>query len=372
MRLLSDATVLEYPATGVAKVTLGLYTACRRQDPSLEIVAVHRRPLSTPLPPGIRSSQWGRFLPPALWRRLHLPAAARRNRHAVMHFPWNGSVPPLNRSAIVLTTLHDVLPLIIPGYFRDPAAERQYRKERQQDIARTDLLLTDSEFSKREIVRNFRVRREPVVIPFGPTLHAGPPPSGPVGHSGYFLYVGGYNPRKGLQELLAAFLGLFREQKLRSTLILTGSKLHVSDTFRRLVDEGVGMGAVEERGYVSDDVLASLYANAVALVYPSQYEGFGLPPLEAMALGCPVITTQCTSLPEVCGDAAYYIDPADPASIGTSLVEFETKPELRALFTARGRKQAALFTWEKAAVTFLSALEHTIQARAAHLKSHRS
>ena len=360
MRLLLDATVLEYPPTGVAKVTLGLYTASQQKDPSLEVVAIHRRRLSTPLPPGIRSVQWGSLLPPALWRRMYLPAATMGGDSAIIHFPWNGNVPSLQRSTTVLTTLHDVLPLLIPGYFADSADEARYRRDRQNDISRTDLLLTDSEYSKREIQKNFLVRREPVVTPFGPTLRTTSAPSfPPAGQSRYFLYVGGYDPRKGLPPLLTAFLELHREGKLHTRLILTGSRLHVSESFRRLVDEGVGMGVVEERGYVSDDVLASLYANALALVYPSKYEGFGLPPLEAMALGCPVITTRCTSLPEVCGDAAYYMDADDAHSIAQSLVDLETKPELQTVYRAKGKEQAAKFTWEKAATVFLEALRQT-------------
>ncbi|RPH34324.1 glycosyltransferase family 1 protein, partial [bacterium] len=341
------------------------YAACQRQDPSLEIVAIHRRPLSRPLPPGIRSVQRGNYLPPSLWRLFHLPAAMLAGGNTIMHFPWNGNVPPLQRSATVLTTLHDVLPLTVPGYFADAAGESRYRKERQTDISRTDLLLTDSEFSKQEILKNFQVRQDPVVIPFGPTLQAGSAPAHTADQAGYFLYVGGYDRRKGLQELLAAFLGLRREQKLRSKLILTGSKLHVSETFSRLVEEGVRMEAVEERGYVPDEALSALYAGAIALVYPSKYEGFGLPPLEAMALGCPVITTRCTSLPEVCGDAAYYVDPDNIESIARSLVDFETKPALRAQHSAKGKEQSAKFTWESAAAKFLGALDRTMRQRKA-------
>jgi glycosyltransferase involved in cell wall biosynthesis len=365
MKLLCDATVLEYPATGVAKVTLGLYEACRQLDPSLTIVAVHRRPLSAPLPPGLSSSQRGRLLPPTLWRQLLLPATTLGRENNVIHFPWNGRVPRLRPGVTVLTTLHDVLPLIIPGYFAEAAAERRYRKERQMDISRTHLLLTDSEYSKQEILRNFNVAQEPVVIPFGPTLDAHNLLRQPGRHEGYFLYVGGYDPRKGLRQLLEVFLGLHREGKLRSTLILTGSRLHLSDQFSQLVNEGVRLGAVEEHGYVTDDRLASLYANAIALVYPSKYEGFGLPPLEAMMLGCPVITTRCTSLPEVCGDAAYYIDPDNPQTIARSLVDFETSRELGAAFRGKGKTQSAKFTWDRAAATFLGALERTMHRRKA-------
>jgi glycosyltransferase involved in cell wall biosynthesis len=363
MKLLFDATVLEFPPTGVAKVTLGLYAACQLRDQSLDVVAVHRRPLFAPLPTGMRSLQRGKFLPPALWRQVYLRTATWGAKRQIIHFPWNGNIPTLQQSTLVLTTLHDVLPLIIPGFFSDHAGEVRYREERQRDISRTDLLLTDSEFSKQEIMKNFRVQHDPVVIPFGPTLPVGAPAGEKAGRGDYFLYVGGYDPRKGLPQLLNAFLGLHREKKLRTKLVLTGSKLRVSEQFSRLVSEGVTMGVVEEQGYVTDDALASLYRNAIALVYPSKYEGFGLPPLEAMALGCPVITTRCTSLPEVCGDAAYYIDPDDPRSISQSLIDFESKPNLRALHSAKGREQSAKFTWDKAATTFLGALDQTMRHR---------
>ena len=84
-----------------------------------------------------------------------------------------------------------------------------------------------------------------------------------------------------------------------------------------------------------------------------------------MVLGCPVITTRCTSLPEVCGEAAYYIDPDNPESIARSLVDFETDPELRSRYSAKGKAQSAKFTWERAATTFLTALDRTLGERKA-------
>ena len=106
---------------------------------------------------------------------------------------------------------------------------------------------------------------------------------------------------------------------MAARLVLAGEPHYFSADFRSMVERGRSAGWLEELGYVSDAELAALYGRALALAYPSKYEGFGLPPLEAMVLGCPVITTRGTSLPEVCGDAAVYVDPDDPASLARAV-----------------------------------------------------
>ena len=289
MKLLFDATVLEYPPTGVAKVTLGLYSACQVQDAGLEIIALHRRRLFAPLPPTILSSKRGVFLPPGLWRQVYLPAM--NLFHKTMQYTSHGTAMSRTCPNRRWSSRHFTM------FFRSFSPDTFPTRSEKVGTARSGketspiqtCCFTDSEFSKQQILKNFQLRREPVVIPFGPTLHPNQLPSG-AGNSGYFLYVGGYDPRKGLQQLLSAFLNLHREGKLQSKLVLTGTRLHVSETFQRLVSDGVRMGVVEERGYVSDETLASLYTHALALVYPSKYEGFGLPPLEAMTRAVPSIT----------------------------------------------------------------------------------
>jgi glycosyltransferase involved in cell wall biosynthesis len=120
---------------------------------------------------------------------------------------------------------------------------------------------------------------------------------------------------------------------------------------------------VEERGYVDEPTLAQLFQQARALVYPSKYEGFGLPPLEAMTAGCPVITTRETSLPEVCGEAAVYVDPDDHRAFAEAIMAIETDPLLRERLRTAGSAQASTFTWGEAAATFLGALHSALQQR---------
>ncbi len=355
MRVLLEGRVFERPATGVAKATMGLYAACLARLPALRVAVLHRRPLRAALPAGLAPRRVGRLLPEGLWGRQAVALCARWAPPAFVHFPWNGGVPRLPAGTRVVTTLHDVLPLAIPQHFRDAAGRQAYCARVQRDLDRTDLLITDSEYSRGEILRHFRVRSEPVVIPLASTLPPGPPAAGPARGS-YFLYVGGYTARKNLEGLVRLFCALRREGALRSRLVLTGSRHYFSREFARLVAEGVSQGVVEEAGYVPDEALAGLLAGARALVYPSRYEGFGLPPLEAMAAGCPVVTTAGTSLPEVCGEAALYVDPGDERAFAQALCALERDEGLRRELRARGRARAARFSWDAAAARFLGAV----------------
>lgn len=358
MNIVIDATVLQLPSTGVAKATLGLYSACVEQFPSLQVSALHRRPLKCIIPEKLHPEHRGWFLPRGVWRTFLLPAYVMLKQPDFVHFPWNGNVPRGLSHTKVITTLNDVLPLAIPGYFKSMQDEKAYRRRVQADLNRTDVLITISEYSKNEILRNFSVKSEPVVIPLGPTLpfENGKPCQNIQQSGDYFVYVGGYDARKGIDRLIEIFISLHRDKIITSRLILTGSKNYFSADFRRLVDEGVRSGVIEEKGYVSDEELAMLLINSIALVYPSRYEGFGLPPLDAMALGCPVITTRCTAIPEVCGNAVCYINPDDDNSFAEGIVALINDKELRQRLKEEGVKQSSKFTWTMAANIFHSSL----------------
>jgi glycosyltransferase involved in cell wall biosynthesis len=359
MKILLDATVLQQPATGIAKATLGLYNSFLSIMPNIiSTTALHRKRLKCDLPLKMDSIQRGTYIPDFLWRRLVFPILVSSHQPSIVHFPWNGNVVSLPSRITVVTTIHDVLPLSIPNYFNCERDEQIYRNRLQKDIDRTHLIITDSEYSKKEIMNNFDVRSEPVVIYLAPTIKLNEVGSNFVPHitQDYFLYVGGYDSRKGIESLLNVFIKLHREKKLSSKLILTGSKHYFSRKFKKLIEEGYELGIVEEMGYVPDSVLANLYTDAKALIYPSKYEGFGLPPLEAMAMGCPVITTKYTSIPEVCGEAVYYIEPDDEKNFADGLILVENSSEFRAELKMKGKKQAAKFTWVRSGQLFLDGL----------------
>lgn len=361
MEIALDASVLELPPTGIAKVTAGLAHAALARDPQLTVRALHQRPLRLQLQGRIHPSAPAAWMPRFPWRSFVLP---RVMRHAdVAWFPWNGDVPRMRTHGIIASTIHDVLPLIIPGYFRGARDEEAYRLRIQRTLDRSDVIFTDSEYSRQQIVTRFHAAHDPVVIRFGPTMTIAPADGGNAPEQPYFVYVGGYDRRKGIEQLVRTFDGLHRDGAVAARLILTGTPNYFSEAFRAQVKDAVAHGAVEERGYVDEPTLARLFRHAHALIYPSKYEGFGLPPLEAMTAGCPVITTRATSLPEVCGDAAVYVDPDNSREFAEAIVAVGTDALLRERLRAAGSAQAATFTWEDAATTFLGALHTALQGR---------
>lgn len=355
--ILIDGTVFEQDVTGVARATIGLYNACLALQPDLRISVAHRGPLKTELP-----QEWNRIQKAAdtettRWRQQILPALAARLNPDFIHFPWNGGIPRLPRNMRVVMTLHDILPLEIPEYFKTVAGRLRYTYRKYRDLKRATLVITDSYYSRYRIIHTFRSCPDPVVIHLATLLRLPSTSSSSTRKMDYYIYVGGYDPRKGLEQMLDLFYELCREGKIRSRLLLAGTPIYYSDTFKKQIQAGVEQEWVEELGYIDDRTLADMLAGARALIYPSRYEGFGFPPMEAMALGCPVLTTPRTSLPEVCGDAVLYADPDDREEFARCWMELDGDPDLRLELARRGRKRATLFSWDTAARRYLASLE---------------
>ena len=175
-----------------------------------------------------------------------------------IHFPWNGNIPNFLTNTKVISTVHDILPLEIPGYFTRNKDKDIYLKKMQETLNKSDLVVTVSEYSKNQIIKNFNVKEDPIVIYHGPTLDFEPTKLREIRNKSYFVYVGGYDPRKGFDLLLNTFIKSFEENKIKNKLVLTGSKNYFSVEFKMLIDKGIKYGIVEEKGYVSDLELANL------------------------------------------------------------------------------------------------------------------
>ena len=219
-------------------------------------------------------------------------------------------------------------------------------------LARADGFLFNSGFSHREFERILPGWLEKHGKPWAVThlgsreKPAGPPPDD---EGGYWLAVGTLEPRKNYETLLDA-LDLYWSRSPRPLpLRIAGGGGWKSEALKTHLDALQARGRVQRLGYVPDDELARLYAGAQALIFPSWHEGFGLPVLEALGQGAPVICSDRASLPEVGGDAAVYIDPASAESICNAMLALEADPAWRARLQAAGRRQAARFSWEKTA-----------------------
>jgi glycosyltransferase involved in cell wall biosynthesis len=252
--------------------------------------------------------------------------------------------------------MHDLIPLDRPEWFSARFAA-WYKWLLPRLAKQVRHIIAVSEFTKRRAVELLGIPQEKVtVIPNGVDARFSPRTeeeilcmrrSLGITCPAYLLYVGSLEPRKNLQRLLQAWTVAQRTVPPEIELVVAGAK------GSSLVFEECSLGAVPARvhfmGYVADEQLPALYAGSLALLYPSLYEGFGLPPLEAMACGTPVVTSANTSLPEVVGDAAILVDAEDIQSIAEAIARIASSDSLRGELRGRGLERAKEFTWERTA-----------------------
>jgi len=236
-----------------------------------------------------------------------------------------------------IVTIHDLCHLACPDFF--PSLKRAGASVLiEQAVKKSDLIVTVSEFSLKEILSRFSFAEKKVhVLPNGVLQKKARGKKiffeGQI-QSPFILYVGGNKPHKNLERLVKAFLLLPPCYQL--VLVSSGSGLPVHPRIKTVSD-------------VSEDELAFLYETAEILVQPSLYEGFGLPPLEAMSAGCVVVSSHAASLPEVCGDAAVFIDPHSVDSLHKGMAEALDNQSLRESLIMAGYKRANMFSWDKTA-----------------------
>ncbi|OGK22980.1 hypothetical protein A2954_03820 [Candidatus Roizmanbacteria bacterium RIFCSPLOWO2_01_FULL_37_12] len=171
----------------------------------------------------------------------------------------------------------------------------------------------------------------------------------------YILYVGTLQPRKNINTLIEAF-SLFKKNNPEFKLIIVGKKGWLFDHIFKKVEELNLSKVVLFKGYVSEEVLSTLYQNAFCFVLPSLYEGFGIPILEAMSFDCPVISSFTSSLPEIGGDACLYFDPKNPGELAEKLSELSNNRKLRSELIKKGKERIKFFSWQKCAADTLKIL----------------
>lgn len=366
--LILGADSISAPLTGIGRYTLELarglpqhpelarirYFALGRwlalpQLLTAETNAPATRPSLRSLLAGNRSAvRTFRLLMPTL-QRLRL----RSQGEAIYHSP-NFFLPPF--AGRTVTTVHDLSHHIYPE-FHPPARIDYMRRMLPSSLERASHVITVSESARQDLITYFGHSPERITaIPLGANPAFRPHSAAELAPvlarlglqaQGYSLYVGTIEPRKNLDRLLDAYENLPASLRARYPLVMAGSPGWRSEHTHERMARAASAGWLHYLRYVSQADLPALYAGARLFAYPSLYEGFGLPVLEAMACGIPVITSCVSSLPEVVGNAALQIDPHDVPALSAALVQGLQDDPWRSQAVTAGLQRAACFSWER-------------------------
>jgi len=356
-----DARLANAPRTGIGSYTANLIAALSRTGAPERFVLFADAPLAAP--PGCETV----ILPARnrhAWTFAALPAACRRAQLDLFHGTANFAVPAYAGCPLV-ATIHDLIPLRFPaGVSRGHRLLFRVLVGRAVRAARR--VITGSEFSRREILARFPAAAGKLaVVPYGvdPSFTAAGDPAadrrvrerhGLAGR--YLLFVGVFEPRKNVPLLVDAFeiLRHSRPEASDVQLALAGGAGWRGEAIAAGVRSRGLEPAVRLLGYVPDADLPALYRGATLAVVPSQYEGFGLPALEAMACGAPVLAAAAAALPETVGDAGELFAPGDPGLLAARMADLAAAPEHLAALRERGIARAAVFSWDRTAALTLA------------------
>jgi alpha-1,3-rhamnosyl/mannosyltransferase len=375
MRIALNARILQAPRTGIGHYVAELATALAH-EPDVELSLFHGWGWSSTLPeaamPGYsRLTPLLRQVPGAYQARRWLEQKRFDQRPSqaidLYHEP---SLWPLSFDGPTVITLHDLTHLHYPDS-QPPARLREIERRLADGVHRARLILTDSQHIANEAQAWFALPAERfVVAPLGVAARFHPREPEAIDRvlkahgveaREYFLCVGTLEPRKNLTQALRAHALLPETVRQRFPLLIAGMAGWQRQQFNDELASALASGHVCLLGYLPDEDLAQLLAGARALVFPSLYEGFGLPVLEAMASGTPVILTGISAMPEVAGDAGNYIEAHDPDTLRDAMQRLIDDPAHWQACREAGLQRAKLFSWERCATVTARAYRQAME-----------
>jgi glycosyltransferase involved in cell wall biosynthesis len=356
MRVGINARVLAKPEpAGVSRYTRQLLAALADRDDGIEylVLGVETLPPELQGRPNVECGGECPSVPTGprvqFWEQVTLPYVLRRYDVDLLH-STAGSSPVLTNVPTVLT-VHDISPVAHPEWFsREYAA--LYRLLTPLAVGCADHVVTISEFSRGEIAATYpwsEGKLSTVHNGLSPTTSGETEPVEGLETGAYLLFVGSLNPRKNITRLLDAYERYRERTDEPHTLVLAGPRRDVFATVDRPPVDGV-----RTLGFVPDAQRDWLYEHATGFIFPSLYEGFGLPILEAMDCGTPVLTSDVGAMAEVAGDAAVLVDPTDVDGIAAGIERIATDPSLRGNLAEAGRRRVEQFTWASTAAEMVS------------------
>lgn len=301
-----------------------------------------------------------------IFEQLFLPFRYKYGRYDIVHcLDYQSPFFHLKNKHII--TVHDLSYYLFDNVFT--TGQRNFKKiNARWGIKRAEAIITDANSTKRDILRLFpgidEEKIKVIYLGVNPifkeeiTLKEIEKVKREYKITGdYILYVGTLEPRKNIKVLIESFNQVIKKLDKSIKLVIAGKKGWMYDELFKKIEEYKLIDRIIFTGYVPDDKLPALYKGAKIFVYPSLYEGFGLPPLEAMSCGTPVITSNTSSLPEVVGDAGYLFDPNNAQELTDKILLLLNNEALRQEFINKGKKRSALFDWDKTAAETLKVYE---------------
>lgn len=357
MRIGIDGIPLLSPKTGIGHYTFELARALAKINPADEFDLISPFPFnSSPgeneLPANLRKVETQRR---KFWWVVGLPRYVRRS--AISLFHGTNYEIPLWSSCPTVLSIHDLSLLLYPEVHLNKAVRRaRYRLPLMARVATR--IITATEFMKREISEHLNVEPAKIAVtPYAPRSTFRPLSRSETDETRtrlgieetFVLFVGTLEPRKNLITLVQAFAELMKSTDLRPQLVIAGQKgWLIGETLNYIEKERLSQ-RVKLTGYISDEDLRALYSCCAVCVYPSLYEGFGLPPLEAMACGAPVIASDVPSLAEAVGQATVVVPAKDVQKLAQAIVEMIREAGQRSHYSRAGLEHAARFSWDRTA-----------------------
>lgn len=372
MHVILDARTLDDHFPGIGRYTFHLAEMLGSRDDLQLTLIVNVRARDSRFPPPERAFPTARIVPVpyspfAAVGQWAIPRLVDTLQADVYHSPYY--IFPYGVTLPTVVTLHDTIPTRFPEYF-PPAKRWLIRRLKALAVRRAAHLIADSRTTARDIIGLYRAAPSRIsVAPLAPAPYFRPQPPERVAAireryslpEHYFLYVGSAKPHKNLALLLRVWISLHeRRSEEIPALVLVGPLGNMGE----MSVSAEEVPRVRALGFVPEDALPALYAGATAFLFPSRYEGFGLPVLEAMACGTPVVCSDIPALAEVAGDAAWRIPPEDEEAWQRAIEVVWQDPQERERWRERARERAGQFTWARTADRVVQAYYKTRRAQA--------
>lgn len=365
MRVAIDISICTFNKAGSARYARALLDALQEEASKSDVMLV---PLDLPRSLQATAPSSRRKAVTLFWEMVYapwlLPLLCQRHRCDLLHTTIPTPVRTL--SLPIVTTVHDVIPALYPQWFPRMMGLRLQRWLRVAAKAATHIIANSKNTARDLATLNLASPDTPITAIYpGSFLTSTATSDGLLqGDGAYILSVGTLEPRKNLATVLEAYALLLRGGVEPPKLLVAGAADWMASDVEAYATRLGLSGKVELAGFVSDERLQALYQGATMLVFPSLYEGFGFPPLEAMSNGCPVIASSVSSLPEVVGEAGVLVEPTNAAQLAEAMRQMLADPEWVERLRQRGYEQASRFTWKQCAQETVAVYRQAVEQRA--------